>query len=42
VVNLLRGLWIGEAWSLHLTEVIVLVILLVVGVMVSIKTFRWE
>ncbi len=42
VVNLLRGLWIGDAWSQHTTEVIVLLAILVVGVLVSIKTFRWE
>jgi ABC-2 type transport system permease protein len=42
VVTLLRGLWIGDAWSLHLTEVIVLAGLLVLGVIVSMKTFRWE
>jgi ABC-2 type transport system permease protein len=42
VVNLLRGLWVGEAWGQHITELIVLSALLVVGVLVSIKTFRWE
>jgi len=42
VVNLLRGLWIGETLSKLTTEVIVLVAILVVGVLVSIKTFRWE
>ena len=42
VVNLLRGLWIGEAWSQHLTEVIVLSAMLVLGVLISVKTFRWE
>lgn len=42
VVTLLRGLWIGEAWSQHNTELVVLLGLLVVGVLVSIKTFRWE
>ncbi len=42
VVNLLRGLWIGEAWGQHITEVIVLSALLLVGVLVSAKTFRWE
>lgn len=42
VVTLLRGSWIGEAWSEHLTEVIVLVGLLVVGTAISAKTFRWE
>ena len=42
VVTLLRGLWIGEPWSQHTTEVIVLLSLLVIGVFVSSKTFRWE
>lgn len=42
VVNLLRGLWIGEIWSQHATEAIVLGGLLVAGVLISIKTFRWE
>lgn len=42
VVTLLRGLWVGEAWSKHLTEVVVLVGLLVVGTAISAKTFRWE
>ena len=42
VVTLLRGLWIGETWSQHITDVLVLAGVLVVGVIVSIKTFRWE
>jgi ABC-2 type transport system permease protein len=42
VVTLLRGLWIGESWSQHTTEVFVLVAILVAGVLISIKTFRWE
>lgn len=42
VVNLLRGLWVGDAWNQHTTDVIVLASILVVGVLVSIKTFRWE
>jgi ABC-2 type transport system permease protein len=42
VVSLLRGLWIGESWSQHLTEVGILIAITVVGVMVSAKTFRWE
>jgi ABC-2 type transport system permease protein len=42
VVTLLRGLWTGDAWNQHLTEVVVLACLLVVGVLISAKTFRWE
>jgi ABC-2 type transport system permease protein len=42
VVNLLRGLWVGETWSQHTTDVIVLAAMLVVGVLVSVKLFRWE
>jgi ABC-2 type transport system permease protein len=42
VVTLLRGLWVGDPWSKHLTDVLVLVVILVAGVLISIKTFRWE
>lgn len=42
VVTLLRGLWMGDPWSKHLGEVGILTILLIVGVLVSSKTFRWE
>jgi ABC-2 type transport system permease protein len=42
VVTLLRGLWVGDAWRMHTTEVLVLAGMLVAGVLVSIKTFRWE
>ena len=42
VVNLLRGLWIGEAWSNHLLNVGVLTGILIIGVIISAITFRWE
>jgi ABC-2 type transport system permease protein len=42
VVTLLRGLWVGDPWSKHLTDVLVLAVILVLGVLISIKTFRWE
>lgn len=42
VVTLLRGLWIGNVWSQHFTEVIILSCMLVAGVLVSAITFRWE
>ena len=42
VVNLLRGLWIGEAWGKHLLDAGVLAGMLILGVVISAKTFRWE
>ena len=42
VVQLMQGLWFGESWGSHLTPVVVLVGLLVVGVVLSARTFRWE
>ena len=42
VVNLLRGLWQGEAWSAHLLNVGVLAGMLVLGIIISLRTFRWE
>ena len=42
VVNLLRGLWVGEPWGQHLQDVGVLAGMLVLGIIVSVKTFRWE
>lgn len=42
VVNLLCGLWAGEPWGQHLLDVGVLTGMLVVGVIASAKTFRWE
>lgn len=42
VVDLLRGLWIGETWGQHLTAALVLAGVLVAGVLLSVKVFRWE
>ena len=42
IVNLLRGLWSGEPWSSHLRDVAVLVGMLIFGVGLAAKTFRWE
>ena len=42
VVRLLQGMWFGEPLSEHLVEVAVLAGVLVVGVVVSARTFRWE
>jgi ABC-2 type transport system permease protein len=42
VVNLLRGLWTGQPWGDHLLDVGVLAGMLVLGIIVSVRTFRWE
>jgi ABC-2 type transport system permease protein len=42
VVNLLRGLWIGQPWRDHLLDVAVLLGMLLLGIVFSVKTFRWE
>lgn len=42
VVSLMKGLWFGESWGKHLTEVAVLVGCLLVGSAVAARLFRWE
>jgi ABC-2 type transport system permease protein len=42
VVNLLSGLWKGEPWGNHLLDVGVLAGMLLLGIVISVKTFRWE
>jgi len=42
VIRLLQGLWFGEPWREHLAQVAVLVTMLVLGVVISARTFRWE
>jgi len=42
VVNLLRGFWIGEGWEKHVVNVIMLMGILIVGVVISYITFKWE
>jgi len=42
VVNLLRGLWAGQPWGEHLLNVGVLTGMLLLGIIISAKTFRWE
>ena len=42
VVNLLSGLWVGETWGSHLLDVGVLAGMLILGIIISAKTFRWE
>lgn len=42
VVNLLGGLWAGAPWGNHLLDIGVLAAMLLLGVIVSARTFRWE
>ncbi|MBN1440985.1 MAG: ABC transporter permease [Anaerolineales bacterium] len=42
VVTLMQGLWKGDSWSAHGTEALVLAGILVAGVFLAAKTFRWE
>ena len=42
IVRLLQGLWFGDPVGRHLTEIVVLGGLLVVGAIISALTFRWE
>jgi ABC-2 type transport system permease protein len=42
VVTLLQGMWQGDAWSLHQTEVVVLGAVMVVAGIIAVRVFRWE
>ena len=41
-VTLLRGLWFGETWSMHLPEVAVLGSMLILSTVLIALTFKWE
>jgi ABC-2 type transport system permease protein len=42
VVTLMRGMWAGDIWSMHLGEVGVLTAILAACVLLSARTFRWR
>jgi ABC-2 type transport system permease protein len=42
VVTLLQGMWRGDSWSMHQSEVVILGAILVVAGIVAIRIFRWE
>jgi len=42
VTTLMRGLWIGQSLVEHMKEVVVLLGILMAGVIISAKIFRWE
>lgn len=41
-VNLLKGIWNGDGWSVHLVDVVGLTVMFLVCTVVSTKVFRWE
>ncbi len=41
-VSLLRGIWNGDAWSVHVTDIAALVLVFVACTALSAKVFRWE
>jgi ABC-2 type transport system permease protein len=41
-VSLLRGIWRGDSWGMHTTDVVALVIVFVVCVVISSRVFRWQ
>ena len=41
-VSLLQGIWNGDPWSAHVTDVLALVVVFVVCVAISSRVFRWE
>ena len=42
VIRFLQGLWAGNSWGTHSTEIVILLVMLIVGAFISSKTFRWE
>ena len=42
VVSLLLGIWRGEGWLAHTTDLAALAVTCVVGLVISSKLFRWE
>jgi ABC-2 type transport system permease protein len=41
-VQLMQGIWLGEGWGAHVTDVIALIVVFAVGTALSAKVFRWE
>jgi ABC-2 type transport system permease protein len=41
-VSLLQGIWIGDPWSAHLTDVAALGVFFLLFTAISAKIFRWE
>jgi ABC-2 type transport system permease protein len=42
VVSLLRGIWRGEGWAAHISDVVALALIFVICTAISARVFRWE
>jgi ABC-2 type transport system permease protein len=42
VVSLLLGIWRGEGWAAHGTDIVALAATFVIGLVISSRVFRWE
>jgi ABC-2 type transport system permease protein len=42
VVNLLKGVWIGNTLEQHLIPIVVLLVMLILCTLISFRNFRWE
>jgi ABC-2 type transport system permease protein len=42
VVSLLRGIWRGEGWAAHASDVVALAVIFVTCTLISARVFRWE
>jgi ABC-2 type transport system permease protein len=42
VVTLLQGMWRGDAWSQHQSEVVILGAIFVIAGLLAVRVFRWE
>ncbi len=41
-VSLLQGIWVGDPWSAHITDVVMLIMFFLLFTALSAKVFRWE
>ena len=42
VVSLLKGIWRGDSWSAHVTDVVALIVVFGVCTALASRVFRWE
>jgi ABC-2 type transport system permease protein len=42
VVSLLQSLWMGDGWSAHVADTVVLALWACVATIVAVRSFRWE